>query len=145
MSNLKLPTLSYAALDAALPARSTEAASGAGRSHTIGFKTRAYRFNDEICIQHHETTIATLSTDTVSVTPHGYVSSTTTARLHKVMVDNELWPNAYTVGIRNRELMVLTPNTMRLGLIPVPWYGVTFVNGTHGWVLVTRTTEKVTA
>ena len=91
MSNLKLPNLSYAALDAALPARSTETPRGAGRSHTIGYKTTAYRFQNEICIQHHGTTIAVLAdTGSVYITNDGYSSSTTRARLHSILTDNRI-------------------------------------------------------
>ena len=87
MSNLKLPTLTYAALDARVP--ELDSYSAVGRNVTIGYKTSAYRFGTSICIQHHGTTIAALgATGAVHVTNDGYGSSTTRARLHSILVDN---------------------------------------------------------
>ena len=87
MSNLKLPTLTYAALDARVPA--LDSYSAVGHNVTIGYKTSAYRFGTSICIQHHSTTIAALASDgAVHVTNDGYDSSTTRNRLHSILVDN---------------------------------------------------------
>ena len=97
MSNLKLPTLTYAALDVKV----AELVPGAtmGRGVPIGYMTHAYRYRDEICIQHHGTTIATLGADgAVHVTNGGYGSSTTRARLHSILVDNGI---PYGVTQRN--------------------------------------------
>ncbi len=112
MRNLSLPSLSYYRLESSLLP---------DKRKQIGYATHAVLrcLSDGeafVEIEHHGSLIATVSGAFVSITDAGYASSTTIDRLHKVMVDNGLWPDSYTIDIRQGSTVILTPSTMRKGL-----------------------------
>lgn len=132
MSNLKLPNLSWKSLDTILPPLTGNLQWG--RAKKIGYETWAWRDGDEIVIRHHSTDIARIGIWSVDITPHGYASSTTTARLHKIMVDNGLWPSGWTFAIRQFSLALITRDDMKKGT-PVPYNGVSFEMVAGVWTL----------
>lgn len=87
MSNLKLPTLTYAALADRIKD---------GQTLHIGYMTTAEKVGglgdaEFIMIRHHYSTIAVLYKDgTVYITNAGYDSSTTRNRINHVLRDNNI-------------------------------------------------------
>ena len=95
MSNLTLPDMGYVNL-AKLMGRATV--------KRLGYETYAYREVvgsrvGEITIRHHGSAIASLTPDTLTLTHAGYNTSTTTARLHKILID-QTGQNSYGIAIR---------------------------------------------
>lgn len=114
MSNLALPNLSFASLDRKLTSHQPTTRKKLG-FETYGIRHALSDGSSYVKITHHGSTIAHLSEGSVSITDAGWASSTTIARLHKVMVDNGLWPLHYDIAIRQRATMIITPDTMRKG------------------------------
>ena len=135
MSNLKLPSLAYNKLDKFLPP--LKEGQKWGNLKKLGYQTWAYRDGaDTIVIRHHDTEIATLTLWTVAIHPRGYNSSTTTARLHRVMVDNGLWGrfttlNAFGVAIRQGQTSIITPDDNKGE--PIPYAGAEFAMVAGQW------------
>jgi len=107
MSNLKLPTMSFYNLcKIAIPAK--------GEWKKIAYETYVrYRVRESdnglrqfiaIDVRHHHTVIATIQDKTVTLDNGGYVSSTTTNRMNRVLRDNRV---PFSVAIRNFEQVVL--------------------------------------
>lgn len=103
MSNLKLPLLTYVNLDKILTRRSRV---------KLAYATEAMRQAHSIALIHHNSVIAEIFEDgTVKLDTNGYDSVTTTGRLHKVLIDNEI---GFKVGIRQREAWLLTYDCAKL-------------------------------
>lgn len=93
MSNLKLPTLNYAALDRLMRNRHGNPVAG----KTLAYATTCQRVNlhseiggegDYYIIQHHGSSIAQVSRYDVEVTNAGWHSRTTMDRLSRILHDN---------------------------------------------------------
>ena len=92
MSNLKLPSLKYADLDASL---------GKRQRKTIAYMTTIERvaYNQNITLLHHGTPIATISPTSVHILNSGYDSVSTSARQNRALVDN-VPKSEYRIAIR---------------------------------------------
>lgn len=135
MSNLKLPNLSYASLYALL--------SGGNNSQAIGYATRArlhgYSDGALVSITHHGSVIADLLPNSINITDAGYASSTTIARLHKVLADNGVWPAHYGIAIRQGVSTIITTDTLRKGLTSLSMFEdrtACFERTDTGWSLL---------
>lgn len=93
MSNLKLPTMSYAALMA------TERLTS--KPKKIAYATTAEYANGYITIRHHGNAIALIARNIIVIDNCGWDSDTTVNRLRKVMRDNNI---PYYVRIRDFEM-----------------------------------------
>lgn len=130
MSNLKLPVLTFENLSAKLPQN--------GANRIIGYATTAHRFNNHIVVSHHGTPIASFgSQDGVEFVSllTSYSSSTTVARQHKVLKDNDIWQG---VAIRQGEAHIVSHRTddngkWREKKEPLPYYGATWTHNGTGW------------
>ena len=106
MSNLKLPNMSYENLLTLTPENSA-------------WKKIAYAtFIDQgslnpnsVRIMHHESVIAVVSANSVTLDNHGYDSSTTANRLSKIAYDNGIDAR---IAIRGGEMVVLNPETLKV-------------------------------
>lgn len=89
MSNLKLPALDFDSLDRLITDR---AGNPAYISKTVAYATTVERCNfglgDYFIVQHHESSIASVSRDEVMVTCAGWTSLTTLTRVSAVLADN---------------------------------------------------------
>lgn len=105
MSNLIFPRTDYAALDSLMCNRYGTPV----QSKTIAYATTCQRVNlydnlggedDYFIIQHHGSSIAQVSRDTVQVTNAGWTSRTTTDRLGRVLADNNTgWSCGIAKGV----------------------------------------------
>lgn len=95
MSNLQLPTMSYARLSTL----------DVGKSGKIGYATHIGRCDNAVTVFHHGHPIATITPDEVTLDNCGYHTRTTADRLHRIARAN----NVGRVNIR-RGVMVFTPN-----------------------------------
>lgn len=102
MSNLIFPRTDYAALDRLMRNR----AGNPVQSKTIAYATTCQRKNlyseiggegDYFIIQHHGSSIASVSRDAVEVTNAGWTSNTTMDRIGRVLTDN---CTGWTCGIK---------------------------------------------
>ncbi len=115
MTNLSLPTLTYANLDRLLGNRA---------SKTIGYATVVHRaphltdsFGKSLVVTHHGNQIASLtSTNVVAVSKAGWNSNTTAHRLHRVLKDNGI---AESIGVRKGSVSVIRDRAVR----PMPYTG----------------------
>ena len=89
MSNLQLPALDFDSLDRLITDR---AGRPAYTSKTVAYATTIERCNfgqgDYFIVQHHGSSIASISRDEVMVTCAGWTSLTTLARVSAVLRDN---------------------------------------------------------
>ena len=89
MSNLNLPTMTYANLSHVLGGRPSKA---------VAYATTIERVGQAIYVKHHASVIAVLEPDLVYVTNAGYESSTTTNRIQQILRANGI---PWSVRIRN--------------------------------------------
>lgn len=95
MSNLSLPTLTYANLTAMLKP---------GKLKKLAFETTAITTPNGVALMHHGTQIALIAPDRITVTNAGWSSQTTRGRIHAVLSDNS---TRFSLGQKNFE-QVLT-------------------------------------
>lgn len=120
MSNLKLPNMNWAKLQESKKA-------------TLGYKTTALYNEDynSLGIYHHDNMIAVLGEEEIYLTNSGWISSTTTNRLHKILTDNV--GGGWRINIQQGR-QVLTNSTGG------KYFGNSFLftyNFRYGWVLRT--------
>lgn len=84
MSNLKLPALDFDSLELLMTDRHGNMVDG----KTIAYATTCQRGTGNFIIQHHGSSIASVSRDEVQVTCAGWTSVTTLARVSAVLRDN---------------------------------------------------------
>lgn len=110
MSNLKLPNMSRESLLATLSSKDYWT--------KIAYATHVH-LADTVLIKHHDTVIAELHKDSVTLNNGGYNSNVTVSRLNKIARDNSL---PIFVAIRNRSMVALDNDHK---VIP----GINFSNG----------------
>lgn len=98
MSNLKLPNMSRESLLATVSSKDYWT--------KIAYATHVH-LADTVLIKHHDTVIAELHKDSVTLNNGGYNSTTTSNRLNKIARDNSL---PIFVAIRNYNMVALDNN-----------------------------------
>lgn len=96
MSNLKLPDMSYSNL------MKLTAATG-DKWRKVAYETYVKRQDNDVLVKHHSSVIARVSESHTILDNNGYVSSTTTGRMHAIATAN----TDYKVAIRNRSQALL--------------------------------------
>lgn len=132
MSNLTLPTMTFGALAASIrPSGPTK----------IAYATTAEHGHDSdgaaaVIIRHHGNHIATLERNYIRIECAGWSSSTTAARLHRVLVDNR---TGFGAGIRQGVLHVINMDDRRTKAADITGDGAYAAfyrdNGDEAWTL----------